>query len=295
MKSLFFCLSLVFLFVAGQSASADGLGINMGIELLQQVPLGENYSVKPTLIISNNSDKANTFVLSTIKPSTGLGTTLGYSDLPELGWISFEKKEMQIPANSSDSVRVYLSIPKEDRYYNRHWSVYISVAGKPGSSTITLACYPKILIETESQQSSNQKNVALLGLEPSVVKFENVQPGKPNLKKIKIYNNSDKKQVYGISVLGSESCVEKRIFSTPGYNWIPDSSWVKLYTGKLSSGKSTPFRINVGANKSLSLKLEVNLPKDKQYKKWEGIILVESDEGLSNFVRLYIEPELNTK
>ncbi|MCJ7509024.1 MAG: hypothetical protein MUO85_09925 [candidate division Zixibacteria bacterium] len=290
MKSLFFCLSILFLFIAAQNIFAAGLSVNMGIELLQEVPLGEEYLIKPTLIIYNKSDRANTFTLSTVKPSTGLGTTLGYSDLPELNWISFERNQIKIPPNGNDSVRVYLTIPKEERYYNQHWSFYISVASGVGGGNISLACYPKLLIETEGKQNLNQEINGTLVLEPNIVRFKDVQSGQPISEKIKIYNNSDKKQVYRISVLGSESCVEKRIFSTPGYNWIPDSSWVKLYTGKLSSGKSTPFRINVGANKSLSFKLEVNLPEDKKYKKWEGIILVESDQNVSNFVRIYIEP-----
>jgi hypothetical protein len=292
MKSLFFCVIILILFsTRGEDVLAGGMGVNMGIELLQQVPLGEKYLIRPTLIIYNKSDKANTFVLSPLKSSIGLGIGFGYSALPEIDWLSFEKNEIKIPPNSQDSVRVYLSIPKEQRYYNQHWSVYISVASGAGGGNISLACYPKILVETQSQQSPSEKNDALLGLEPIVIKFENVQPGQPSSeRKVKIYNNSDKKRTYRISVLGSETRLERRIFLTPGYNWIPDSSWIKLYSGKLSSSKSTPFRINVGANKSFSLKLEVNLPEDKQSKKWEGIILVESDQGLSNFVRVYIEP-----
>ena len=296
-KSLFFyALILILIFIAGQSVLAAGMSVNMGIELLQQVPLGESYLLKPVLIIYNKSDKANTFVLTTVKPSTGLGTTLGYSDFPELNWMSFEKSQIKIPPNGNDSVRVYLSIPQEDKYYNQHWSVYISVAAGAGGGNISLACYPKILIETENKLSPKQKNNSLLGLEPSVVKFENTPSDRKNpIKKIRIFNNSSKKQVYHISVLESKSCVEKRIFQTPGYSWVPDSNWIELYTGKLSSVKPTPFNISVDANKSYILQLKLNLLKDEKYKRWEGIILVESEQGLSNFVRVYIEPDSTDK
>jgi hypothetical protein len=290
MKSLFFCLSILLSLVVGQNILADGMSVNMGIELLQQIPLGEKYLISPVLIIYNKSDRANTFTLSSVKPSTGLGTTLGYSDLPELNWISFERNQIKIPANGNDSVRVYLAIPKEERYYNQHWSFYISVASGAGGGNISLACYPKILVETESKQSLSQEINGVLVLEPNIVRFKDVQSGQPSSEKIKIYNNSDKKQTYRISVLTGTSCTEKRIMPTREYSFIPDSNWIVLYTGKLSSGRSAPFNLSVGANKSLSLKLEVNLPEDKQSKKWEGIILVESDQNVSNFVRIYIEP-----
>jgi len=296
-KSLFFCLIILILsLIAVSDALATGMSVNMGIELLQQVPPGESYLLNPVLIIYNKSDKASTFVLSAVKPSTGLGTTLGYFDLPELNWITFEKNQIKIPPNGNDSVRVYLSIPKEDKYYNQHWSVYISVAAGAGGGNISLACYPKILIETENKLSPKEKNNNLLGLEPSVVKFENVQSDyKKPVKRIKIYNNSDKKQVYSISVLESKSCVEKRIFRTSGYSWMPDSNWIKLYTGKRPSVRSAPFSISVDANKSYSLQLKLNLSKDEQYKRWEGIILVESDQGFSNFARVFIEPDSTGK
>jgi hypothetical protein len=272
------------------------MGINMGIELFQQVPLGEKYPLERTLIVSNNSDNAGTFVISTVKPSTGLGTTLGYSDLPELGWMTFDKNEIRISPNSRDSIHIYLMIPKQDEYYNQHWSVYVSVAGKPGSGSISLACYPKILIETENKLSPKQKNNSLLGLEPSVVKFENTPSDQKNpIKRIRIFNNSGKKQVYHISVLESKSCVEKRIFQTPGYSWMSDSNWIKLYTGKLSSVRPAPSNISIDANKSYILQLKLNLLKDEKYKRWEGIILFESDQGFSNFVRVYIEPDSTIK
>jgi hypothetical protein len=281
--------------MVGQNASGSGMGVNMGIELFQQVPLGEKYPLERTLIVSNNSDNAGTFVLSTVKPSTGLGTTLGYSDLPELGWITFDKNEIRISPNSRDSIHIYLMIPKQDEYYNQHWSVYVSVAGKPGSGSISLACYPKILIETESKSDPKQKNNGLLGLEPSVVEFGSIHPGKPNLKKIRIYNNSDKKQIYHVSILGNASCLEKRINPTPDHAWILDPDRIVLYTGKLSSGRSSPFTVKLYPNKSLSLRLKVSQLKDEQYKRWEGIILVESDQGFSNFVRVYIEPDSTIK
>ena len=292
MKSLFFCSIILFLLVlVGQNTLAAGLSVNMGIELLQQIPLGEEYLIRPTLVIHNKSNRASTFVLSAVKPSTGLGTTKGYFDLPQTDWISFEKEQIKIPPNSKDSLRVYLNIPKGDKYYNQHWSVYISVAAKPGGGNISLACYPKILIETESREGPNQKNDNPLGLEPNILKFENIGPNQRSEKrKFKIYNNGKKKETYNISVLGKASCRENRIALTPGYRFIPDSSWIKLYPARFSSGKSVPFKIRIGGGKKYSLPLRIELPEEAQKKKWEGIIFVESEDGLSNFVRIQIEP-----
>ncbi|MFC1708839.1 hypothetical protein ACFL2J_02090 [Candidatus Omnitrophota bacterium] len=266
-----------------------GLSVQPGGILIQHVKLGETYDLYEksgiALIIENKDIRPHTYILTTFKPSqVGNKKWLkGYSEIPESGWFWFEKDEVRVEPQSRQEVKMYLKIPQEDKYYNQHWTVSLGVAGKPETGeTLTLAVYPRYQIETEGRAGLKEKPDGLIGLEPSKVSFENLALGKKEEAKVIIYNNDEKVHKYKIipQVVEVDSAREQ-IVASPGYSWIPNKKWIR-------PGKR---RLKIKPGETGELIITVKIPQSEKYsgKKWEALIFVEDEEGLSGFVRMQIE------
>ena len=297
-------ISLAFLFLANTNTFAQeepaqkekskprmGLSIRPGGLLIQYVKLGEAYDLyKKTgivLIIENKDSRPHTYLLSTSKPSqVGNKKWLkGYLEIPSPDWFWFEKDEVTVGAESQKEIKMFLKIPKEDKYYNQHWTVSLGVTGKPKKGeVVALAVYPRYQIETESKTVLTQRPYGTIGLEPSLLKFENLTLGEKKKGTITIYNNSNKTHRYAIIPRIVEvGPGREKISSSPGYAWIPNIKWIK-------PGKK---RINIGTNKSKELPIRVKIPEklENYDKNWEAILFVEPDKGLPGFIRVQIKTE----
>lgn len=268
---------------------AFGIGIKVwpGGMTIQNLPLGEVYDLDKEkgvkLKITNEDEIAHTYSMTAYQPSSiGSEGAIGYLDIPNPEWLYFEKSEIKVEANSEAETKIYLKVPKENKYYNQHWVVSVGVEAKPEpGGMFVLACYPRFLIETQRKEDLAEKPYGSIAFLPSAVIFDEVQGGIIKKAKIKIYNNDIVKQSYRVEPLDRNSEAAKRWISlSSGYSWIPESKWVT----------PSETEITIPPQKNYELTINLNIPEQENNysRKWEEIFLVTPDEGKAGFFRVQI-------
>ncbi|MFH1128539.1 MAG: hypothetical protein V1699_03935 [Candidatus Omnitrophota bacterium] len=266
-----------------------GLSVEPGGLSIQKVPIGQLYDmeywIKMRFKVYNDSDKPRRYSLKVDKPvKVGVNVLKGYTGIPNPSWFWFEKNEVLVPANSKEEIKMFLRIPNEEKYCNQKWAVGIDVEGKPeAEERLVLAVSPVFYIETESRPEVKEKPAGFLGLAPGTVVLENVALGKSKtIAKIKVYNNDSQPHLYKISsIIPSAEPGRQVITPSPNFSWILKKEWLK-------PDKST---LKIGPQEQKEITLDLDIPKKKDFlnQRWEGILFFESEEGLSNFVRVQIK------
>ena len=234
------------------------------------------------LTIFNDDEVSRTWVLSTHRPSERGRWEKGYEEIPDPRWCWFEKNEIRVKAKSKAYATLYLKVPDEESYYNQHWIVTLGVGGNSGRPGISLAVDIRVQIETKSNADVNAKPHGLLGLKPSMVRFDQVSPGISEDAEVVLYNNDETGHDYTITSLFDDSKTEKGTYLTHSYEAIPSSAWV---TGEKN------IWISPGGSEVLHLELEVPADRASFSKKWEDILLIQPDDGPARFVRVQILTE----
>lgn len=296
MMKKFIFSTILFLAVGTINLSAQpeesriGLAVEPGGLLIQNVKPGEVYDIEEisgvTLNITNQDNRPHTYILTTHKPSMVAAREWikGYLEIPDPIWFWFEKDEIIVDANSTAKVKMFLKIPDEEKYYNQHWSVSLLVKAKPEPGhMLGLAVAPNFQIETKTKEELEVKPDGLVAFEPSLIRLEDVTLGSKIEAKVRLYNNDDKKHRYRVSSqIFPEDPNKRQITISPNYSWISNPEWIR-----------PEGTVKIGPGESADLSFNVKVPKDERYygKKWEAIIFVEPEEGLSGFVRVQIETE----
>jgi hypothetical protein len=232
------------------------------------------------LTVYNDSDVSRTWNLSTHRPSERGRWETGYGEIPDATWCWFEMNEITVEPNSKAYANLYMKVPDEVQYYNQHWVVTLNVGGKPGRG-LALAVDVRVQIETKSKVGMTTKPYGLLGLEPSMVRFDNVVPGTSRTAQVMLYNNDNTSHTYAISSLFEKDDTRFNSYLTRFYSVIPDATWI---------GRSQDT-ITIKAGERAVLNLELKIPADRAYfdNKWEEILLIEPDQGRAGFVRVQVE------
>ena len=293
------CKLLVIIFVlsfcsqsaVGQEKAKKGMGLSVepGGLLIQRVPVGQLYDMdywtKIQMKISNDSDTPRKYTLKVDKPpKVGVNVLKGYSSMPEPSWFWFEKNEVLVPANSMVGVKMFMRIPDEDKYCNQKWAIGIEIEGKSdGKETLLLSVSPVFHIETESRVDVKENPAGLFGLVPGIVVLENVGLTKnKKIGKIKIYNNDVQPHLYKISsIIPYAEPGRMVIIPSPDFSWIKDKKWLNPQIKTLKIGPQTKKDVF----------FDINIPKKQEFinQAWEGILFVETEYGLRNFVRVQIK------
>ena len=266
-----------------------GLSVEPGGLLIQRVPIGQLYdmdsSIKMRFKISNQSDKPRRYTIKVDKPvKVGVKVLKGYTQIPDPSWFWFEKNEALVPANQGEEIKMFLRIPNEEKYCNQKWAVGIDVEGRAeAEERLVLAVSPVFYIETESRSEVKEKPAGFLGLVPGIVALENVALGRSKgISKIRIYNNDIQPHRYKISsIIPHGEPGSQVIIPSPNFSWIPKKEWLQTDRGT----------IKIGSDEQKEIILDLDIPKKQEFlnQRWEGILFFESEEGLSNFVRIQMK------
>ena len=268
-----------------------GLTVQPGGLLIREVVPGETYDLKAKsgvgLTVSNQDGRPHTYVLSTHRPSEigNRRVPVGYSDIVDPSWFWFEKGEITVPPQSSSEVKMYLRVPAEAQYRNQHWSVSVGVVGKPGQSEVlTLAAFPRFEIETASATRAElrRRPAGAMPVCPSKVVLPEVVPGTRRNSSFILSNSDTRRHRYEIIALSNgEDSPGCHIFGTGGYAWLPEARWVRVGS-----------RVQLGKWGYTTIPFRITLPPDTAPPAggWELILLVKRDDGVSNFVRVFLDP-----
>lgn len=272
-------------------APGKGLRVTPGALFVQGVFLGKLYDVYEAsgirLTIHNDSDREQTYVLSTHRPSeVGLrGWLHGYAALPDPRWFWFDREEVVVGPQSEGHVNMFFEIPQEERYYNQHWVFALGIKGKPGTGMVQIALYPKIQIETISKETVTARPDGPLGLEPSVISIYNLALGAPRQATLRLYNNDAETRRYRLTskTFPAQAGKLPPISVSGGYAWIPEPGWIS----------TTRDWVTVGPQESAAVPLRITIPKGPGHRgrNWESILFIESEDGRTRFARVQIQTE----
>ena len=264
---------------------AEGIKVSPGSFCLQNTDIGKDLDLGLDIVITNNSDNEETFLVRPLKPSQAVEKWVnGYSELPDASWFYFNENKIKIGPNDQGKLRMHLKVPDEEKYYNQNWLVYVEVTTQAKEGEMFLmALKPDYMIETKAKADIKGKPYGILGLVPSVVKAEKVILGKNKKVSFRIYNNDNTAHTYEIlSYIPETSSAKQDISVTAGYEWVNKDLWVVPSEKKI--------KLNPGQTKDITL--NILIPKGSKHSDvgWESIVLVKPDKGLDGFVRTLIEP-----
>lgn len=270
---------MVLFFSFARFIFSQGLAVSPGGILIQGVLPGKTYDIyKETgikLTIYNKDNSPHTYILSTHKPSE-VGNKRwekGYFEIPDPSWCWFDKKEVKIEGNKSESVNIYIKIPDEERYYNQHWIVTVGVLSKPEYG-LSLGVYVRMQIETAVKENPEIKPDGKIGFVPATLTFNN----KFSQKILTMYNNTEKRLSFNVFTIEEEKNIEKKTYLTPNYSFL-EKTWFKI--------EKRNFEIEpMGKCK---IRVSVNIPENCEKNRLENILFFRSDEEISGFVRVRYE------
>ena len=282
-----FCLGLGTAFA--EKGGDIGLSVAPGWLVIRNVPVGQLYDMenraKTRFKVHNGSDQPRRYSLKADKPEkVGVKVLKGYTGIPDPAWFWFEKNEVLVPARGVEEIKMFLRIPDEEKYCNQKWAVGIDVEGQPEAGEgLVLAVSPVFYIETEARSEVQEKPAGCLGLAPATIVLENTALGKSQaVSALKVYNNDRRPHLYKISSMVPSAEPGRQVITpSPGFSWIPEKAWLQPGARVLEIGPAEM--------KKVTLELDIPAQADFLNQRWEGIIFIESEEGLADFARVQIK------
>lgn len=282
------CSRVHILFIAtlGAALAAPASGASLKVSpariLIQDVAPGRLYDVyRDTgvqLTLYNDDAVERTWNLSVHRPSERGPWEMGYAEIPDASWCRFDVSEIAVPPGGKAHAGFYVEIPDEECYYNQHWVVTLGIGGASGRRGISLAADIRVQIETKFCADTTVPPHGRLGLAPHKRVLEEVLPGMKVQSEMHIYNNTESAAAYTFHRLMDEVAV-KDAYVTSGYSRLPEASWL-----------THPEQIHIASGEFAVVPIEIHIPEDAAHfgKKWEELLLVQSDAGDENFLRLQV-------
>jgi len=275
--------------VGGRAARAVGMRVSPGGALIQGIEPGQKAELPIPITVMNGDAEPKTVVFAALAPRhENMKVPQGYSDIPDLSWVSFSKREIVVPAKGHAAVKMILNIPSGREYHNQHWSVAVAVRTKPkAGQMVTLGLYPRFEIETSPARVKGglfrraRPPAARLAFAPSMETLDGVSPGgRTRRVTLSVWNNTAKAFRGEVAVLSAAQAKEARIALSGGRTWLPDPSWVKL----------RPGAIEIAPHSSARLAIEVAVPAGQGLhgRSWEAIVMARGKDDAA-FARLRIK------
>ncbi len=271
-----------------EPAASRGLTVEPGVIAIQNVVPGEKVDLYEkagiALTVTNGSDRVRIFDIAPGLPSQmRLNVRDGYRDIPDPAWFKLEKESVRLAPFSKAVVKMYIDIPKDEKYYNQHFSVGLNIQSRPeAGEKIALGVKPIYYIETKSKEIKKVVPDGVLAVSPSLISIDASSLGK--IKKAAAFtllNNDSKKHRYTIACFVPPVERDHKITLSSGYAWIPDTAWIRP--------ARTEVKIKPG--KKILVNVDLDIPVEEAYrgKNHEGIVMIRSDDGMTNFVRILID------
>lgn len=106
---------------------------------------GDVVQLEPPLSVINKNPSPASFSLR-VKRAPG---DFFFDYIPDESWVSFDETTFVVPAKSTRSINIYLSIPPEEEYFNRHYRFMIRTGGR---GTVSAGFGTIISISTASNE-----------------------------------------------------------------------------------------------------------------------------------------------
>lgn len=283
-------VALLAVAIAESKVYPMGMGVSPGGALLQGIPPGERVELGVPITIRNDSGDVQVFTVEAIRPSQQkMEVPSGYGDIPDPSWISFAPSEVTVPGKKHGTTKMVFEIPSDPKYYDQHWSVALSVRTKVAKGQfLALAVYPRYEIETVSSADKAPgvgpvvRPHGKLIVTPSIFAVPATVPGRKSKPvSLTVWNNQDGPWSGEVLLVNdAEAAKKERLTLSTGWQWLPESSWVKLNERSL----------RVEPSKSKRLSVEILVPERQDYhgRAWEAILLLRCKGGPEAIARLRV-------
>ena len=98
------------------------------------------------LTIHNKDEIAHNFTIATFQPPEEERRE-GRAESPDDSWISFSPPEIGVPANSEANVTVTVAIPREQKWADEDWEIWLGVAAE-SPDLLAVRLYVRLLVST---------------------------------------------------------------------------------------------------------------------------------------------------
>lgn len=129
LKNLKICLFLLILiFCLSSHLYAGGLSTTFGEVKLENLKIGEEYSMEETaefpLVVQNTSDEQLALKVEVLYPKKE-ELKKGFEPIPDISWISLEKEEFTLKPQEKAKTDVIIKIPNDEKYAGKKYQVYL--------------------------------------------------------------------------------------------------------------------------------------------------------------------------
>ena len=254
------------------TASAGwALKVSPGSFTAQDVPLGKVKDLGINLVCS--AEGAKFVSVSVMPPNTEMPQCTGYRPLPNIDWFIIDSETLSTDSTGTARSKMKIFIPDSAKFYNQHFIARLFVTAS-GSGMFQPAIIPYYFIETPPLKNPSVPPDGEIGIAPSTVDL--------NIKKhsgsFVLFNNDTSTHKYKLTIRTPRGGSRRFPNLSPGFSTIADSTAIVL--------KSKTVNLKSGKRKNISLDWEnsdsIGTPR-------EAILLIESDNGTNNFVRIRME------
>jgi len=262
-----------------------GISVSPGTFLIQNVPIGEEYSITGRngfRIRFNKQYSSGVYVLSPKKPSDDGTKATGFYDFPDPDWFHLERDTLILAIDSMKASSMSIEFPNDPSLYNRHFLLGVDVNPTLESTTgmIAVGAYLLYRFETESRADIvPELPSGEMVFVPSVIKFENLGSAENKSQNLKIFLGGKNKRKVKLYRLDPESDVAKlTIFLTQGYQRVPEG--VVFFPDEIEIDEN-------GGKMFIQIAFDDRLP----FKRMEEIIIAEQPDGNKAFMRVLLKSD----
>jgi hypothetical protein len=153
-------LTALLLFAVPALALAQGFAVSPAEVTIENLAPGEKAEFR--LTVHNKEEVARTFVFTVFQPAAEERRE-GREQFPSTHWINFSPSQLQVPPGSSAEVTVTVSIPREEKWADKDWEVWLGVSS-PSSHLLNVQLYVRLLVSTSSVVSRQPSTALLLAV-----------------------------------------------------------------------------------------------------------------------------------
>ncbi|HEU65324.1 MAG TPA: hypothetical protein ENN57_01500 [Chloroflexi bacterium] len=119
------------------------------------------------LTIHNTDEIAHDFTFTTLHPPEEERRE-GMAELPSDRWISFSPRQINLLPGSQDKVTVRVAIPREQRWTNKDWEVWLGITAE-SSDLLAVRLYVRLLLSTGATVETKSNAGLVAGIVSGII------------------------------------------------------------------------------------------------------------------------------
>jgi hypothetical protein len=281
---------LLSILVCTQSAEAGGLSTTFGEVVIENLKIGQTYSVRQLanipLTVLNMADRSVKLKMDVLRPQES-ELKKGYEPIPDTSWVSLEQDFFTIEPKGKAATDVFISIPDDERYLGRKYHVWIWSHTVGGMIGLGLKSRLLFTVSTQKGEPAGKQEDREVGgnlnfqVEPKQIHLHNIEIGKIyNVEKetgitLDVINPNDQGYTYKVkSIRVADSLLDLQ----EGYEDCPEPSFLTFSKRELT----------VSAQGKEKVQMFVSFPNDRAYAGRKYMFVIHTTQGGVGFYsRIY--------